>query len=349
MNMRVFVIGGSGFIGSFLVPLLQSRGHQVAVLRRQPTKLQQGVAVVPGDRNDLRASASAIREFKPEIVVDLILSSAAQAQAAMQFFRGLAQRYVAISSMDVYRAVGVLHGTEPGPLQPVPLTEDSELRIKPPYGPKNLAMLKQLVSWVDDDYDKVPAERVVLGEAALPGTVLRLPAIYGPGDYLHRLWPYLKRMDDGREFIILPADLAQWRWTRGYVENVAEAIALAAGDDRAAGRVYNVGEQHAMSELEWAQKIAQAVAWTGKFLVLSPEQTPAHLHMPGNLAQHWAASTERIRSELGYRETVPLQEALRRTIEWERAHPPERPFTAFDYPAEDAAAAYAAADGTRKA
>ena len=184
----------------------------------------------------------------------------------------------------------------------------------------------------------MPAERIVLGEAELPGTVLRLPAIYGPGDYLHRLWPYLKRMDDGRPFIILPEGFAQWRWTRGYVENVAEAIALAAAA-RTAGRVYNVGEPEAFSELEWAQKIAEAVGWCGRFMILPAERTPAHLGMHGNTAQHWVASTDRIRNELGYREVVSPQESLRRTIEWERAHPPEPPLLPLDYAAEDAAAA----------
>jgi nucleoside-diphosphate-sugar epimerase len=33
--------------------------------------------------------------------------------------------------------------------------------------------------------------------------------------------------------------------------------------------------------------------------------------------------TRRIREELGYRETLPRKEAVRRTIEWERAHPSE--------------------------
>lgn len=338
--MRILVIGGTGFIGSFLVPMLQARGHEIAILHRKQT-LKHGITSIAGNRNDLQSAGPAIHHFRPEVVIDLILGSAAQAEVAMEVFRGTARLYVAISSMDVYRAVGVLHGTEPGPLQPVPLTEDSELRTKPPYGKKNLEALSQLVDWAPPDYDKVPAERIVLADPQLPGTILRLPAIYGPGDYLHRLWPYLKRMDDQRPFIILPADLAQWRWTRGYVENVADAIAFAATDERAAGRVYNVGEQAAFSELEWAQKIAAVLGWTGRFLVLPPEQTPAHLRLSGNTAQHWSASTARIRNELGYRETVPLDEALRRTIEWERAHPPEKPLTQFDYAAEDAAASSA--------
>ena len=51
------------------------------------------------------------------------------------------------------------------------------------------------------------------------------------------------------------------------------------------------------------------------------------------------ASSDRIRKELGYRELLPREEAIRRTIEWERANPPAQPLAQFDYPAEDAALA----------
>ena len=44
----------------------------------------------------------------------------------------------------------------------------------------------------------------------------------------------------------------------------------------------------------------------------------------------------RIRQELGYSEALPLEEALRRTIAWERANPPAQIDPAhFDYAAED--------------
>jgi hypothetical protein len=38
---------------------------------------------------------------------------------------------------------------------------------------------------------------------------------------------YIKRMDDGRPVILLDEAYARWRWARGYVENIAHAIALA--------------------------------------------------------------------------------------------------------------------------
>jgi nucleoside-diphosphate-sugar epimerase len=72
--------------------------------------------------------------------------------------------------------------------------------------------------------------------------------------------------------------------------------------------------------------------------VLPPERTPAHLRVPGNLAQHWVADTTRIREELGYAERITRTEAVRRTVAWQRGHEPAgfNPHQ-FDYAAEDAA------------
>ena len=128
------------------------------------------------------------------------------------------------------------------------------------------------------------------------------------------------------------------RAPRGYVENVAAAIALAAINPRAAGRIYNVGDSN-FSELEWAQRVAAVAGWRGEFVTRPKERMPAHLLMPGNTEQHWSTDTTRIREELGYREPIAQEEAIRRTIEWERANPTESSPHAFDYAAEDAALA----------
>jgi nucleoside-diphosphate-sugar epimerase len=338
--MRILVIGGTGFIGTPLVRGLCARGHEMAVLHRgQSGTLPAAVTAIRGDRRDLVNMDGELRRFGPDVVVDLILSSAPQAQELMRVFRGIGGRVVAISSIDVYRASGVLHGSEPGPLQPVPLTEDSELRSRPPYSPEQLKGMQSIFSWVDDAYDKVPVERVVMSDSKLPGTVLRLPAVYGPQDRLHRLFPILKRIDDGRKTILFASDFARWRWSRGYVDNVAAAIALAATAERAAGKIYNVAEEPPLSEREWTEEVAQQAGWRGTMVELPAGQVPSHLRFPGNPAQHWAASSQRIREELGYREIVPFAEGLRRTIVWERANPPSIPFSQFDYDAEDAALA----------
>jgi len=306
----------------------------VTVLHRGRRAVDLPAEQVIGEREDLPRLRVAA-----DVVVDLILSSGRQAQALMDTFRGVAGRVVAARSMDVYRACGVLHGSEEGPLQATPLTEDSELRTKlQTYPAAQLEAMKKIFGWVDVEYDKIPVERVVMGDRELPGTVLRLPMVYGPGDHLRRFQPVLKRIEDGRRVILLEEGMAAWRTPRGYVENVAAAIVLAAVSGEAAGRVYNVAEQLSYSELEWQRKIAASAGWDGEFLVLPREKMPAHLWFPGNAAQHWDADSSRIRRELGYREPVELEEGIRRTIEWERSAPAaEFSMHRFDYAAEDGA------------
>ncbi len=148
----------------------------------------------------------------------------------------------------------------------------------------------------------------------------------------------IRRIDDHRPAIIFEEGMAAWRGPRGYVENVASALALAAVSERATGRIYNVAERPVFSELEWSSKIAVAAGWKGKFVVLPKDRTPAHLIFPGNTAQNWEADSSRIRGEIGWREIVPLDEAISRTITWERANPPSGfSLHKFDYAAEDAA------------
>jgi len=337
--VRILLIGGNGFIGRFLVAILKRQGHAVAVFHRGTNAAPDDVEEILGERSQLGASAQELKRFAPDVVIDLVISSGPQAEELTNIFRGATRRVIMLSSIDVYRAVGISNGTEKGPLQEVPLTEESELRRKlHPYPPAQLQMLRKVFGWVTDDYDKIPAERVVMNDRELPGTVLRLPMIYGPGDPLHRFYPVMKRVTDGRRRIIFPDTLAAWRSPRGYIENVAAAIALAATDDRAARRIYNVCEEPPFSELEWARKIAGEIKWDGDFVVLPVENTPPHLIWPGDASQHWTASSARIRSELGYNDPVTVEDAIRRTIRWELENLPSAP-AQFDYAAEDAAVA----------
>jgi len=343
--VRVLLIGGSGFIGPFVAEHLVADGHEVTGFHRglgrmpMPSRIRH----LYGDRQRLPDQRPVFEKLAPDVVVDFILSSRRQAAALMETFRGITGRVVAISSQDVYRACGILHGFEEGPLQPLPIEEDSELRTHPSvYSPQVLDKLRQSFPWLDDEYDKIPVERAVLGHPALPGTVLRLPMLYGPGDPLHRLFPILKRIDDKRPAILIQEDAAGWRGPRGYVENVAAGIALATVSPEAAGRIYNLGEAEPFSELGWTQRVARAAGWRGRIVSLPKDRMPLHLRVSYRMDQHWVVSTRRIRDELGFSERVALQQALARTIEWERANPPAPVDPAeFNYAAEDAALAAA--------
>jgi nucleoside-diphosphate-sugar epimerase len=336
--MKILLIGGSGFIGQFVAQQLQQSGHNVTVFHRGKTAAPHGAEEILGDRQFLQDHQPEFRRQKFDVVVDFVLSSGRQAQQLMDTFRGIAGRAVALSSMDVYRAWGVFYKTEQCGLQDLPLTEDSALRTSTiTYPPDVLKRAQSIYGWMDAEYDKIPVEQAVLGDAKLPGTILRLPMIYGPGDPLHRFHPVLKRIDDGRKQIIFADDVAPLRTPRGYVENVAAAIALAATSPQAAGRVYNVCEAEFFGELDWARKLAAAVGWQGEFVVLPHDRTPKHLLWPANTAQHVVASSDRIRKEIGYHEMVSRDEAIRRTVTWERANRPATPLAQFDYAAEDEA------------
>lgn len=338
--MKILLIGATGFIGPHVARELVRRGHEITVFSRGQARaaLPDTVAQLYGNRNELAKYSDDFSRTTPEIVVDLILSSERQAKVLMNTFRGLARRIVALSSGDVYRACGIAHRLEDGPLQAVPLTEESELRTnRNAYGPEMLNQLRTVFGWLDDEYDKIPVEQAVMNDPELAGTVLRLPMVYGPGDPLHRLFPYLKRMDDGRPAILIQEDAARWRGPRGYVENVAAAIALATVTDKAAGRIYNIAEGPALSETEWIERIGRSAGWKGSVIPVSKERTPTHLKVPYRNEQDWAMSSARIRNELGYVEPVDSNTAVERTIVWERANPPAISAAAFDYASEDEA------------
>jgi nucleoside-diphosphate-sugar epimerase len=166
--------------------------------------------------------------------------------------------------------------------------------------------------------------------------------VYGPGDSHHRLFPYVKRMADGRPAILLTEGQAEWRWTRGYVENVAAAVAHAAADDRAVGRVFNVGETAALSEAGWVRAVGRECGWGGEVAPVPPGLLPAGMAPDYDWSYHLATDTRLLCEQLAFVEPVARDEALRRTLAWEREHPPgEGQGGLFDYPAEDAALAQA--------
>lgn len=328
--MRILVIGGTRFIGPAVVGRLSALGHQVTVLHRgqTETELPHSVQHLHTERALLADLAGEFQRLLPDVVIDTAAYTEQDALAVVHAFRGVARRLVVLSSQDVYRAYGRLHRTETRWLEPAPMTEDAPLReVLHPYRGTGRGL---------DDYEKILVERAAASSPVLPVTILRLPMVFGERDYQRRLLLELTRMDDGRPAILLEYTFALWRWTRGYVENVGAAIALAATDDRAAGRVYNIGEPEALTYADWVRAIGRAAGWPGEVIVLPDGRLPPQLHPPdGDYEQHLVADTSRIRRELGYIEPVPLDEALRRTIAWERAQRSDgRP--RFDYGAEDA-------------
>jgi len=148
-------------------------------------------------------------------------------------------------------------------------------------------------------------------------TILRLPALYGAGDRQHRCLPYLQQMFD-QQPILLEEQQAQWRFSHGYVETIAVAIALAVTDNRAAGRIYNLGEASTLTLLERIQRLGNWVNWQVEIVTLPKDQLPSHLQMNLQWQYHLAMDTTRFREELDYVEAISEVEALRQMIAWEQ-------------------------------
>jgi nucleoside-diphosphate-sugar epimerase len=342
--MRILVIGGTHFIGLAAVRRLSEQGHDIAVYHRGQTEpdLPSSIQHIHADAAQTTAhfapeSIEAFRRFAPDVVLHMILFSEEDARAAMETFKGGTGRIVAISSQDVYRAFGRVNGLGSGPLDPLPLTEESALREQLyPHRADPPRDDNAPDKW-QDQYDKILVERIIMNEPELPGTVLRLPAVYGPGDYQHRHFSFLKRMDDRRPFILLDEAEARWRWTYGYIDDVASAIALAVTDERASRRIYNVAEVVTLSLEERVRLVAQQVNWQGRIILVPQGRLPEALKWNIHPEQDIVVDSTRIREELGYREALPLEEAMQRTVAWERANPPAKiDPQEFDYSAEDA-------------
>jgi nucleoside-diphosphate-sugar epimerase len=98
----------------------------------------------------------------------------------------------------------------------------------------------------------------------------------------------------------------------------------------------DVASENAPTEVEWISTIADSVGWQGRVVAASSPLLRDYLREDGfDLRQDFVLDSSRIRPELGYREVVDEAEALRRTIEWERANPPTSSVDRFDYDAED--------------
>jgi nucleoside-diphosphate-sugar epimerase len=338
--MRIVVLGGTGFLGASIVQRLVARGYLVSIFHRGLTRpsLPDSVEYILGNRYNLPNYSEQFRSFAPEVIVDAIAATRQQTHTLMHLFRGIARRVIVLSSGDVYFANDIVHRKALGPIQPTPLAETAPLRTTQyPYRGTSIPAS----AWADTEhYEKIDVEELALSDPILPATILRLPMLYGPGAYdaaKRRFFAYLKRIDDGREVILLNNAMAQWRAPWGYTENVAEAVTLAIENDTAAGQIYNVCQEGRPTIADWIRELGIVTNWPGRVLITSMHCPPPDMSSQLNLAQDLDLDSTRIRADLGYREVVDTTEALARTVNWEREHPPPQiDPTQFDYEAEDA-------------
>ncbi|MEP9347437.1 NAD-dependent epimerase/dehydratase family protein [Xanthobacter sp. KR7-225] len=282
--MKVLLIGGTRFIGAHVARRLHDMGAEIVAFHRGSSSNP----ILPDIEHVLDPKAEyPVTDFPDrlqrdwDVVVHMVAMGKADGEAAVRAFRGRTGRLVLVSSCDVYRAYGRLTKMEPGSPDPVPLKEDAPLRsVLYPYR----GMEAQLGAFAHE-YDKVLAEQAVRSAADLDWTILRLPKVYGPQDNADLATVY--------GF----ADAPEWRWTHGYVENVAAGIATATTHSAARNAIFNVGE---------------AVTPTmGERLALLPERPGGWPQLPHfDYGQPLVLDTRRIRRELGHVDVIDESSAM---------------------------------------
>jgi len=162
---RVVVIGGSGHIGTYLIPLLVGQGHAVVNVSRgqarsyQPDLAWMQVEQVMLDRVALERSGDFgqhIAELQADVVVDLISFDLPSTQALVDALRGRVGHFLHCGTIWVY-----------GHNAAIPAEESDLLNPQGEYG-----------------IQKAAIETWLLREARLngfPATVFRPGHIVGPG------------------------------------------------------------------------------------------------------------------------------------------------------------------------
>jgi nucleoside-diphosphate-sugar epimerase len=163
--MRAVVIGGTGHIGTYLIPRLIASGHEVFNVsrsKRAPYREDSAWKLVTNielDRSQEESSGNfgkQIRDLRPDVVIDLICFTVESARHLVETLRGEIQHFLHCGTIWIH-----------GPSVQVPTTEDVPRR---PFG--------------DYGVQKAAIEEYLLREARLEGfpvTLLHPGHIVGPG------------------------------------------------------------------------------------------------------------------------------------------------------------------------
>lgn len=125
---RIVIIGGSGHVGSYLVPALVERGHQVVNVSRgtaKPYRPHYAWGEIESVALDREAEEKAgrfgakIADLRPDIVVDMISFDLSSTRHVVEALRGKVGHYLFCSSIWVYGRLFAIPSTETDPPNPI--------------------------------------------------------------------------------------------------------------------------------------------------------------------------------------------------------------------------------------
>jgi dihydroflavonol-4-reductase len=317
--MKVFVTGGTGFIGSHLIPYLQkSRNAEVYALLRDRNSLNNsnlsGIHLLEGD---LFTVPSLPKDLDSVIHLAGITKASRTADYYTVNQKGTASLLAAILSQQIelkrfiYLSSLAASGSGDG-LRPI-LESDRSSPVSA-YG-----------------RSKMKAELEILDRKdSIPSVILRAAVIFGPGD--RNFVPYFKIIKRG----ILPSPGSiPGAISVCYVNDLIRAIDLAIDKTLPSGEIFNIANA---APCTWAEMGRAAGNILG--VKLRKIQIPLFLvyllslcsEFKGRLKKKpeifnrdkyaemkqksWVADTKKAEEELGFAARSPFDSAVRETLEW---------------------------------
>lgn len=325
--MKAFVTGGTGFVGSHLVEELLERGYEVRCLVRSDPKWLDGLPVetVRGDLFDAEALREGMRG------VDVVHHVAGLTRAETQEALDRANVDGTLNVLDAVREaapdVGAVVVTSslaavgPSPVvagRPRPLTEADPLRPITRYGRSK----EKMEAAVQEHYRDLPV------------TIVRPPPVYGPREA--DIFTIIKAAAKQRVFpIVGEGHIPQLSLV--HVRDLVRGLADLAEAEATAGETYFVSSEahYSWNEVRdavlgalgrgalkvnvprpFVGVVGMAAETVGKALGTYP---PLNREKAREAKAAWLCSPAKARRDVGYRQTVPLDEGMRETVAWYRA------------------------------
>jgi len=322
--MRAFVTGGTGFVGSHLVEELLRRGYDVRALVRSDPRWLEGLPVerVTGDVTQIGARASEMEG------ADVVFHVAGLTRAPDPDLLHRANVDGTLALLDAAEAAGVprvlvtssLAAAGPSPGRP--LTEDDPPHPISHYGASKAAM------------ERAIAARRAEGRGP-EVVVVRPPPVYGPREA--DIYTVVRAAARRRVFPIV-GDGERERLDLVHVRDLVRGMIDAAESEGTGGETYFLGGPRPYTWGEVREAVAAAL---GHGLVRV--NVPRALVVPAGAAVEgaarllgrypplnrekareakasWVVSSEKARAAFGYAPEIGVEEGMRETIAWYRAH-----------------------------
>jgi nucleoside-diphosphate-sugar epimerase len=304
----VAVTGATGFIGPHIVRRLYGDGWQVRILTRRavdPRQIGAEVEAVRGDLDD-RDSLQRLLDGASAVVH---VAGLIKARTHEKFFRANAE------------SVGRLAAIAAAAPEPPRFVLMSSLAAREP-------------DLSDYAASKLAGEQALIAAgAALPWSILRPPAVYGPGD--RATLPFFRCVRHGIGPLLGSSGA---RLSLIHVEDLASAVGALLADERGAGLVAEVDD--GQGGYDWRQMIEVAADAFGRRarIVRVPMAIPYGLGMlnqalarvpgyvpmltPGKVREFyhsdWVCDPGPIIARTGWRPAVSLRQGFAATITWYR-------------------------------